>query len=496
MASKEESSPSRSSDGAKAAAGNMEESSAAETRRPQNREQWMANVEANMQRAKSLTVDVLKRLRANESADALNKEVIEAGQKKEKERIKKQVRGRVKEHTQVISGAQRSIREIEEAMTQVMGCQGRLVQERYARFADQKVCERRLEIREKRPPTENFRDAVQEALEREKTLLNSARQELLVCEDRARAIISDLEEMRTELSRDTGARRLQVETELANMKMQTSHLPQVALPGKQSKEKHEAPKLLSEVEAKVLYGRAEQVIHSAGELQQKTDKIISKSRQDAEQAAKRSGKTLAVRTRELAALKKQCEDHLKDVEHATHQAKQALGKEESKLENMVGAKAMQETQSRINDLNAMVKELQATRRSLVEELRSKAGALDIDNSCRRVTPQMASEPKKQTQHGLASSTSMPALAGPSLSGASSSKSSTDLADAESSASTAAPVGTYLPAIHPKSPQIKNKACCQTPGNSCTLRGVGAATLSPSSKSTSGAYPANNGNEVS
>merc|ERR1719221_2520443 len=52
----------------------------------------------------------------------------------------------------------------------------------------------------------------------------------------------------------------------------------------------------------------------------------------------------------------------------------------------------------------MVEDLKTSRRTLVEDLRSKVSALDIDNSCRRVTPQMASEPRK-----LQNSSSMPNL---------------------------------------------------------------------------------------
>jgi len=171
---------------------------------PENREAWMAKYQASLARARSLTSDVQRKLRVNEAADAMNKEMKESGQKREKEQLKRRVRGRVREHTEVINDAQRSIKDIEEAITQVEGCQTRLVHMRYARFADLKVCEKRLQLRERRPPRENFRDAVEEALDRERGVLERSRQDLLSLEAEAQQFLTDLQAMRAELSRDTG----------------------------------------------------------------------------------------------------------------------------------------------------------------------------------------------------------------------------------------------------------------------------------------------------
>eukprot|EP00439_Symbiodinium_sp_Y106_P081901 s470_g21.t1 len=89
------------------------------------------------------------------------------------------------------------------------------------------------------------------------------------------------------------------------------------------------------------------------------------------------------------------EENIRGVAATLTQARMALSKEEGRLETVMGDKALQETQERVNDLTAMVQELQDSHKGLVEELRCKVAALDIDNSCRRVTPQAAAEPPQQ-----------------------------------------------------------------------------------------------------
>ncbi|CAJ1364679.1 unnamed protein product, partial [Effrenium voratum] len=297
---------------------------------------------------------------------------------------------------EVINEAQRSIRDIEEAITQVEGSVTRLVHMRYARFADLKVCEKRLQLRERRPARENFADSVDEALNRERAVLERARQDLLTLEAEAQRYLSDLQAMRIELSRDTGARRLQVESELAHMRSATGpSLPEVNKPA------HQVIKLLTEEEAKSLKERSVAVIARSNQLPGRAERLTLRIRQEGEQATKRSGKQLAAKTRELSEFKKHLEENIRGVEHTHSQACQALTKEEGRLETVMGDKALQDTKMRVEELRAMVQELQQTQQALVEELRCKAAALEIDNSCRRVTPQAAAEPPKLTSSASA-----------------------------------------------------------------------------------------------
>jgi len=413
---------------------------------PENREAWMAKYQASLARARSLTSDVQRKLRVNEAADAMNKEMKESGQKREKEQLKRRVRGRVREHTEVINDAQRSIKDIEEAITQVEGCQTRLVHMRYARFADLKVCEKRLQLRERRPPRENFRDAVEEALDRERGVLERSRQDLLSLEAEAQQFLTDLQAMRAELSRDTGARRLQVESELAQMRMATG--ASVSLPEVDNKntQPHQVIKLLSEEEAKSLKQRSIAVIRKARELPDRADVMLARIRQEAQQCTHRAARQLAVKTRELGEFKKILEENIRGVAATLTQARMALSKEEGRLETVMGDKALQETQERVNNLTAMVQELQDSHKGLVEELRCKVAALDIDNSCRRVTPQAAAEPPQQKT--LQQSASAPNFR---------KGEAVEDQEPEGNAGVHSPQntgnGNYLPPIQPKSPAI-------------------------------------------
>jgi len=299
---------------------------------------------------------------------------------------------------------------------------------------------------------------------------------------------SELQEIRSELSRDTGARRLQVEKELSQMKQATTTLPEVSGAPKTHHHSHPQAPMLTEAECKSLIARSEKTIDVANALPRKVEKTILKIRQDSDAVGKRSTKLLAKRTQELSGMKRQIEENLKDVDATQNQASQACGREEFRLENLAGDKGKEPIEARIGELKNFVEELSTARKGLVEELRSKVAALEIDNSCRRVTPQVAAEPKKPAM--LQASSSMPNFTqkqvGATPSASSKSMSSTELTDVESQASTMSPGGgNYLPAIHPKpkSPQKQlNKSSSEpyfTLGASASLRMAAQASLTPS-----------------
>merc|ERR1719272_2372425 len=114
-----------------------------------------------------------------------------AEKQKKKQRVK--VHRRVKLHQEFIRTTYKCMKEIEHAVVQVEGTLGRLTAERYARFAGAKVSEYRMELREKRPPAELFRDGVQKLLEKELGALNAARKELLHEESESKRLLEGLQ---------------------------------------------------------------------------------------------------------------------------------------------------------------------------------------------------------------------------------------------------------------------------------------------------------------
>eukprot|EP00933_Yihiella_yeosuensis_P079874 TRINITY_DN93292_c0_g1_i1.p1 TRINITY_DN93292_c0_g1~~TRINITY_DN93292_c0_g1_i1.p1 ORF type:complete len:563 (+),score=139.83 TRINITY_DN93292_c0_g1_i1:58-1746(+) len=533
-----------------------------EVKVPGNHQEWILNTEANLTRAKSLAKDVLQRLRANESEDLANKEAREVSLRRQKEGVKKRVQQKVKVHSEVINNSQKSIRQIEDAIVQVEGVQSRITHERYARFADMKVCERRLELRSKRPARENFRDAVQEALEREKYVLNQARQELLSFEAETKRAHGELQELRAALSHDTGARRLAVHQNLAQLQksqssVATASAPVPAVPTptaasaasgadaaaepveaqadnavsssmkdnlSESEDKKasattptaaesESAKVrqqtLTDSDSKALMQRAQAVCGIVTTVEKAADKSIMRIREDAANSAKRSAKVLQMRTNELQGLKKSVEDNLQNVTQATNEASQAFLREEFKAENMSGELKVAQA-ARVTELGRMLEDLRATQSALVEEVRLKAAALEIDNSCRRVTAQMASEPRKPTGQKalMKNSRSTPALssvASTSTGGScipssnncgSNEKPMLDAIDEEVKARTDKSSDSHEKSErHDKKRQESSaypmpvkqaqtmKKCCSTAGSSCSLKLAAAASiLGPTSPS--------------
>merc|ERR1719272_1658075 len=133
---------------------------------------------------------------------------------KQKKKQRKKVNVRVKVHQEFIRKTYKCMKEIEHAVVQVEGALGRLTAERYARFAGAKVSEYRMELREKRPPAELFRDGVQRLLEKELEALNTARKDLLHEETEAKRLMENLQRDWNDLAKDIGNRRLAMRHDL------------------------------------------------------------------------------------------------------------------------------------------------------------------------------------------------------------------------------------------------------------------------------------------
>mmetsp|Transcript_122183 Transcript_122183/g.317510 ORF Transcript_122183/g.317510 Transcript_122183/m.317510 type:complete len:477 (-) Transcript_122183:69-1499(-) len=468
---------------------------------PESHSQWAASTQANMTRARSLARDVLDRLRQHEAADAANKKALEDSAKREKERVRAKVQSKVKANNQVISGSQKQMKEIEEAMVQAEGVHSRLTHERYARFACLKVCERRLELRQGRPARELFHDATQDALERERQVLNNARKELLQAQGEARRTLDELKAIRSDLSRETGSRRLAMHHDLATMRSTLVPVPMMSSSPSSSSaapahgcmglstsasapslvagaEQHEAPSsTFGSANPQQQIQRSVLLVESVYALKRRSEHMIVKIREESRAATKRVAEALAKRTKELSDMKKQFEAHLADVEHTHAKAERALAVEEARVDPTAEDATQQE---RLEILRSAVRDLASSKENLTEDLRNKIAALDIDNSCRRCTPQMACEPKKlqpsasspslnfRATNGLMSMTAAnKSFYTPSMA----SSSHMELADADSAASTATPA----PRTHAKA---------GTFGGSSSLKAA-AGLLMPSSPTAQG-----------
>eukprot|EP00438_Fugacium_kawagutii_P007125 Skav214875 [mRNA] locus=scaffold1430:76729:78342:- [translate_table: standard] len=203
---------------------------------PANQGKWIQSSENNMMQARNLIRDMLTIVRNNEVAESANKEAAQEADKREKEAKKAAVFNKAAAHEKVIATSFKCMQDIEDGILQTEDSLSKLTHERYRGFANLQVCERRLELRSKRPDPEKFRDALTDALTSEKQILEDSRKELLELEAQGKKIVDAMRDKRKFLSEDTGSRRLQMMEDIKTLS------PQVAPPPSKSPKASNSPK--------------------------------------------------------------------------------------------------------------------------------------------------------------------------------------------------------------------------------------------------------------
>jgi len=385
---------------------------------PGNQAGWVKHSQDNMMHARNMIRDMLTVVRNNEIAEAANKDAAMEADKREKEEKKAKVVNQAAAHEKVIATSFQCMQDIEDAILQTEDSLSKLTHERYKGFAFLQVCERRQELREKRPPSEHFKDALTDALVSERNVLENARKELQALEQSGKEIVELLRDKRAFLSRDTGERRLQMMEDLKTLSPENA----VSLPVKKQatspkaggggdapaeggETNAEAPpseqppphpshalspeeQKKAEAASKELIQATIKLLDSCAKHRQKSLETVVKCKQAANAANHRTEDCLSRRTGELAEMKKQLEKHALDVEAAITRAERSLDRSERRLDSS--------NKSKVDKMEAdkkMLNELRAIRTRLAEDIRNKFAALEIDNMCRRVTAAKASEAK-------------------------------------------------------------------------------------------------------
>lgn len=397
---------------------------------PDNQAKWLATSDHNMIQARNLTSMMLSVVRNNEIVEAANKDASMESAKREREVAKAKVYNQARAHEAVISVSFKCIQDIEDAILQTEDSLTKLTHERYKGFANLQVCERRQELREKRPLGETFKDALTDALADERKDLEKARKELFEMEGSGKQIIADMLSKRSFLSHDTGERRLLMMHDISTLKPQlgndapgashgASHgasqnvpvteannqppaegAPPAAPappPVAQSEEQKKAEK-----ESKELIQSTLKLLERAAQHRHKTLDLVFKVKQDRDRSCQRTEDAMARRTTELAEMKKMLEKHALDVEAAILRAERALERTERRLDKGNKAKMDKFAQDK-----TLLDQLRAARKKLQDDIRNKFAALEIDNMCRRVTAAKASEAKMK--QALVRTNSAPSL---------------------------------------------------------------------------------------
>jgi len=407
-----------------------DDASPADAACPGNQAKWIAKSENNMAQARNSIRDMLTVLRQNDVAEAANKDAGMEQEKREKEAKKAKVMNQAAVHEKVIDTSFKCMQEIEDAILQTEDSMTKLTHERYKGFAFLQVCERRQEIRDKRPVQENFKDALTDALAAERDVLEKARKELLGLEGEGKNIVQDLRDTRAFLSRDTGERRLQMMEDLKTLAPDLTipvpkstkkagspkansageeapanntaeAAPDAAAPAAPASPGNEAPEAeashkkataedlkKAEAASKELIANTMKLLEKTSNHRHKTTELVIKVKQEAARANHRTEDNLARRTTELAAVKKQLESHALDVEAAIQRAERSLDRSEKRLDTSDAKKV-----EKMNADKNMLDQLREIRRRLAQDIQCKFSALDIDNMCRRVTAAKASEAK-------------------------------------------------------------------------------------------------------
>jgi len=402
-------------------------------------EAWHKATEGSMMRSRNAVRDMLGRCRENEIQESQSKAAALEFAKLKAEAAKKEVYGKAAAHERVIDTSFKCMQEIEDAQLQMEDSCIKLKHERMQGFAALQVCTRRMELREKRPPAENFQDYLADALNKEKAVLETARADLFNMEGEAKKIIDDLVAMRRYLSSDTGERRLEMAHDISSLKVHVAPPPPKSKGGGAAAESGApaegetgeggapaeganeaaapAPAPAAEaaptegaapagdkLDSKKLLEETHKLLGRSRNLRARSFDLISRVKAESRKALGKTEDAMARRTADLSTKKKNLETHALDVEAAIAVAERSLDRLQKRLDPKDTKKA-EKLQADV----ACLDQLRKCRTTLQDDIRNKFTALEIDNLCRRVTPAKADSAKRQS--AMARTASAPSLRG-------------------------------------------------------------------------------------
>eukprot|EP00931_Biecheleriopsis_adriatica_P092838 TRINITY_DN6660_c0_g1_i2.p1 TRINITY_DN6660_c0_g1~~TRINITY_DN6660_c0_g1_i2.p1 ORF type:complete len:425 (-),score=132.40 TRINITY_DN6660_c0_g1_i2:199-1473(-) len=383
----------------------MAEDSNAE--QPENFKKWWGTTDRNLSAARSLTRDLLLSLEKNRLEEAgqgdaaLDQVVREQKEKKEK------VYTQAGKHMKVISLSYDRIQDVERSITQTVDSITQLTHERYKGFAHLQICTLRLELREKRPPSELFQDILSDALEAEKTLLEAQREELKGVKDEGKQLVEDLHKMRAVLSRNSGERRINILHDISSLNQKVAPLPGQKNENEEAQEDaagagEDKEKQLEE--SRQVHRDARQLLDRFAEHRKKTLEGVSKCRDKRLEAKQKTEDCLTTRVQQLFERKIDLDTQLRHV-------KQTIVKGERELESSYRKLAPGDTKKadKLAADSEMLDKLKKLKEQLTEEFKNKCTALEIENDCKRVNAAKAGSAQLNKDTALLRSQSAPML---------------------------------------------------------------------------------------
>jgi hypothetical protein len=359
-----------------------------------------------MQRAKTLSANMMKNVRSNEAVERASKNAAMEQTAREKQQLRDSVFAKAAAHGDVIGTSSKCMRDIEDGVLQTENSLALLRQNRALGFAALQVCRRRIQLRDRRPPAELVKDYVAIALDSEKKLLETAREDFLQMEQEGKKIVEDLSSMRAFLSADTGTRRLVMKKDQQTLRPHMQ--PPIEL-------QRPAPEV-KEADSRSLLEDSFTLVDRSNKHREKSLAHVARIKHDSQMAVTRTEDCLEKRADELTVLERELRQSQTDTDNAISVAERSLDKSTKRLDPTdLGKK-----EKLIRD-KALLDQLKAHKATLHCDIHNKFIALEIDNMCRRVTPIKACEPNlldsqnanQKSNHpasaGLASSASAPSL---------------------------------------------------------------------------------------
>jgi len=304
----------------------------------------------------------------------------------EREVIKKGVQVRIKENTAASRAAETCVKSIDDSVKETGLWITKLHHERYKQFAAQKVCERRLELREANPP-DMAKDSLQEALESEHKTLRLARTDFLKLEVEVKKVVEDLQAIRCNLSLDAAHRRMAVSAD--TVIMVALAMAGAVAPG--AKSEPEGEKVVHAVgslaDSRLCCQKSEQLEDVAGQLRRQSKLLIFRVKDECGRAQVRVESRLTKRTEETLEVTKKLIGQGKEVDYTIEAAQRSLLANHKFLDKKDKGQEFH-YQSSLK----VLEELKRSRSDLTTDLRKKTILLNTSEACRKVTPCVASSP--------------------------------------------------------------------------------------------------------
>jgi len=377
--------------------GAREELNMAKTQPPRNKADWHSHTQANVLRMEALTRQMFDQVNSNSAAEQAARKAVQehAKQQRDKQRVK--VTKKVKVHQEFISVTYKSMKEIDEALVLIDSAKQRLTAERYARFAGAQVSEYRLELRKKRPSGESFRDEVQHLLEKEHQALTKARKEMQDMEAEAQNMKEALQHDWEELAKDIGNRRMAMLKDRATVEAgEDVPLYTEGVSDKRSRE---------------ICANAHVIAEKAAKLNKESETLVKRIKNEAALLNKQVEQCLKTKTKDLEHMKNSLAQQIVQSEGAIEKAQTQLKHMEQRAE--MGDSSMIEG---VTALKNLLRDLRANQQNSQRDLRNKTLALDIDQSVRKVTAQVATASmEKDKKPKLTNSASAPTMGTPKMS---------------------------------------------------------------------------------